>query len=343
MIFIFIIIIFFLVLIFSFFLGLADCFILMRFPFDSSEAAQLNKAIFEAIYFAACSESCALAEKYGPYESFPGSPMSKGQFQFDLWGVKPSNKHEWEALRERIVSKGIRNSLLLAPMPTASTSQILGNNECFEPYTSNMYVRRTSAGEFMCVSKHLVKDLVDRNLWTPELKDKIIAHDGSVQNIDEIPIDLKALYKTAFEIKSKVILDMSADRGAFICQSQSLNIHMPDVNFAKLTSLHFYGWKKGLKTGSFFFWFVFLFFVFLQYVIYLGMYYLRTKSAVDAIKFTVDTDVLLRCEQDKNHEENKIGKRKRSEENFTATHKAKREAEITCSLINRENCDSCGS
>jgi ribonucleoside-diphosphate reductase alpha subunit len=257
--------------------GLADAFILMRYPFDSKEAAQLNLDIFETIYFAACTASADLAEKDGPYDTFYGSPMSKGKFQFDLWGVTPSKRWDWDSLRIRIVGTselvgtGMRNCLLIAPMPTASTSQILGNNECFEPYTSNLYVRRTSAGEFTCVSQHLLKDLIELKLWTPELKQKLIAHDGSVQNIPEIPQDLRDLYKTVWEIKTKVIIDMAADRGAFICQSQSLNVHMTDITFGKLTSMHFYAWKKGLKTG---------------------MYYLRSKAAVDAIKFTVDQKVL---------------------------------------------------
>ncbi len=232
--------------------GLADAFILMRFPFDSPEAAQLNKNIFETIYFAACTASCELAKKNGkPYDSYEGSPMSKGKFQFDLWGVTPSNLWNWEPLRADVAKHGMYNSLLVAPMPTASTSQILGNNECFEPYTYNLYVRRTLAGEFVCVSKHLLKDLIERNLWNPDMKNELIKAYGSVQNIPEIPQDLKDLYKTVWEIKQKVILDLAADRGAFICQSQSMNIHMTDINFGKLTSMHFYAWKKGLKTGLF--------------------------------------------------------------------------------------------
>lgn len=235
--------------------GLANAFIAMRMPFDSKEAAQLNKDIFETIYFAACTESNALAQKYGTYESYQGSPMSQGLFQFDLWKEKEDNKTtpsvlwDWSTLRENIQKYGMRNSLLVAPMPTATTSQILGNNECFEPITSNIYVRRTLAGEFTVVSKQLQKDLLDLGIWTNELKDKIIAHHGSVQNIKDIPETLRAIYKTAFEIKSKVIIDMAADRGRYICQSQSLNIHMPDITVGKLTSMHFYAWKKGLKTG----------------------------------------------------------------------------------------------
>lgn len=294
--------------------GLADAFILMRYPFDSKEAAQLNIDIFETIYFAACTASMELAAKLGPYESYAGSPMSKGQFQFDLWGVEPSSatpsRWNWDDLRAKIRTHGMRNSLLLAPMPTASTSQILGNNECFEPYTSNLYVRRTLAGEFVCVSKHLLLDLIERKLWTPELKNKLIAHNGSVQNIQEIPADLKELYKTVWEIKGKVVVDMAADRGAFICQSQSLNIHMTDINFGKLTSMHFYAWKKGLKTG---------------------MYYLRSKAAVDAIKFTVDQN-MLETSLPPNHPKRR---QKRSKEEV--------DIDMVCSFNNKEACMSCGS
>ncbi len=246
--------------------GLADAFIMMRFPFDSVEARKLNRDIFEAIYYGAVSESCELAQKDGAYSSFQGSPMSNGEFQFDLWGVKPSDRFDWESLRKEIVTHGTRNSLLLAPMPTASTSQILGNNECFEPYTSNIYSRRTLSGEYVIVNKHLLNDLVRLGLWDEEMKEILIASNGSVQHIEGLPEDLKALYKTAWELSQRVILDMSADRGAFICQSQSLNIFMENVTFAKLSSMHFYGWERGLKTG---------------------MYYLRTKAATDAIKFTL--------------------------------------------------------
>ncbi len=246
--------------------GLADAFILLRMPFDSPEAKQLNKDIFETIYFAAMTESCALAEKHGPYETFAGSPVSQGQFQFDLWGVQPSKRWDWEGLRQRVQTTGVRNSLLVAPMPTASTSQILGNNECFEPYTSNLYTRRTLAGEHIVVNKYLMRDLVRLNLWTEEMREAIMAANGSVQGIEEIPVDVRALYKTAYELSQKVILDMAADRGAFICQSQSLNVFMEAPTFAKLSSMHFYAWQKGLKTG---------------------MYYLRSKAATDPIKFTL--------------------------------------------------------
>jgi len=247
--------------------GLADAFIMMGFPFDSAEAKQLNKEIFETLYFASLTESNDIASKDGHYESYKGSPMSKGEFQFDMWGVKPSDRWDWDTLRKDIKKYGTRNSLLLAPMPTASTSQILGNNECFEPYTSNIYTRRTLSGEYIIVNKHLLKDLIKLGLWNDEMKQQMMAANGSVQDIPEIPKELKDLYKTAYEISQKVIIDMSADRGAFICQSQSLNLFVENPNFGKLSSMHFYGWQKGLKTG---------------------MYYLRSKAAVDPIKFTLD-------------------------------------------------------
>ncbi len=246
--------------------GLADVFILMRYAFDSPEAKQLNRDIFETIYFAAVTESCNLAEQFGAYESFPGSPMSKGQFQFDMWGETPSKRWDWESLRKRVMKIGVRNSLLVAPMPTASTSQILGNNECFEPYTSNLYTRRTLAGEHIVVNKHLMRDLVRLGMWNEEMREAIMAANGSIQGIEDIPAEVRALYKTAYEISQKVIIDMSADRGAFICQSQSLNLFMEAPTFGKLSSMHFYAWQKGLKTG---------------------MYYLRSKAATDPIKFTL--------------------------------------------------------
>ena len=251
--------------------GLADAFILMRQAFESEEARQLNKDIFETIYYAALTASKDLAIEKGPYESYKGSPVSKGILQFDMWNIKPSDRWEWDLLREEIQKNGVRNSLLLAPMPTASTAQILGNNECFEPYTSNIYTRRVLSGEFIIVNKHLLRDLVKLGIWDDRLKNKLMASNGSIQNIDEIPDNIKNLYKTAWEISQKVLLDMAADRGAFIDQSQSLNIFMENANFAKLTSMHFYGWKAGLKTG---------------------MYYLRTKSATDAIKFTLDKEAI---------------------------------------------------
>jgi ribonucleoside-diphosphate reductase alpha chain len=246
--------------------GLADAFILLGMPFDSEEAKQLNRDIFETIYFAAVTESCHLAEKHGAYETFAGSPMSQGMFQFDLWNVQASTRWDWDSLRKRVQKTGLRNSLLVAPMPTASTSQILGNNECFEPYTSNLYTRRTLAGEHIVVNKHLMRDLVRLGMWNEEMREAIMAANGSIQGIEDIPEPIRAIYKTAYEISQKVIIDMSADRGAFICQSQSLNVFMEAPTFAKLSSMHFYAWQKGLKTG---------------------MYYLRSKAATDPIKFTL--------------------------------------------------------
>jgi len=286
--------------------GLADVFMLLRMPFESKEAQKLNRDIFETIYFAALDASCELAEKHGTYDSFKGSPASEGILQYDLWNVEPSDRHDWKALKQKIIKHGLRNSLLIAPMPTASTSQMLGNNECFEPYTSNVYIRRTLAGEFVCINEHLLRDLLKLGIWTSLLKDKLIAANGSVQNIEEIPKDLKELYKTVWEISQKTLIDMAADRGAFIDQSQSFNVHMAGANYAKLTSMHFYGWKKGLKTG---------------------MYYLRTKSAVDAIKFTVNQQAL---EQDV--------KQKQSIKNQNQSMQ-----EIMCSLDNKEHCQSCSS
>lgn len=281
--------------------GLADAFILMRYPFDSEEARQLNKDIFETIYYAAATASKDLAKEDGAYETFEGSPISEGKFQFDLWGVEPSDRWEWDVLREEVKEHGVRNSLLLAPMPTASTAQILGNNECFEPYTSNIYTRRVLSGEFIVVNKHLLRDLVKLGIWNDELKNKLIGANGSIQNIDEIPDNLKLLYRTAWELSQKAILDMAADRGAFICQSQSLNLFMENANFGKLTSMHFYGWKRGLKTG---------------------MYYLRTKAATDAIKFTVD----------------KVALKAPNPQEMT---KEEQEAQLACSLDDPEGCEMC--
>jgi ribonucleoside-diphosphate reductase alpha subunit len=288
--------------------GLADAFILMRFPFDSEEAKLLNKQVFETIYYAALTASKDLAKEHGPYESYEGSPISQGKFQQDLWGVQATDLWEWDVLREEIKEHGVRNSLLLAPMPTASTSQILGNNECIEPYTSNIYTRRTLSGEFVVVNKHLMRDLVKLGIWNDTLKNKLIAANGSVQNIDEIPDNIKELYKTAWEISQRVIIDLAADRGAYVDQSQSLNIFMEDANFAKLTSMHFYGWKAGLKTG---------------------MYYLRTKAARDAIKFTLDKAALAEP----------TAKAAPQDE----VSKEQREAEIACSLDNPDDCEMCGS
>ncbi len=281
--------------------GLADTFILMGFPFESAEARTLNREIFETIYYASMTASKDLSKVDGPYESFAGSPTSKGVFQFDLWGVTPTNRWEWDVLKEEVKEHGVRNSLLLAPMPTASTAQILGNNECFEPYTSNIYTRRVLSGEFIIVNKHLLKDLVKEGLWTKDMRQKIMIANGSVQNIQEVPQRLKDLYKTAWEISQKAIIDLSADRGAYICQSQSLNIFMENANFGKLTSMHFYGWEKGLKTG---------------------MYYLRTKAATDAIKFTVDKNVV-------------------AEPTIKSIEEA--QAEMACSIDDPDNCEACGS
>ncbi|MRX40492.1 ribonucleoside-diphosphate reductase subunit alpha [Flavobacterium sp. LC2016-23] len=252
--------------------GLADAFIMLRMPFTSDEAKQLNHEIFETLYFAAVTASMELAKVEGPYSTFEGSPMSKGEFQYNMWGMKDeelSGRWDWASLRKEVVEHGVRNSLLVAPMPTASTSQILGNNEAFEPYTSNIYTRRTLSGEFIVVNKHLLEDLVKLGIWNESLKQEIMRHNGSVQNINGIPDDIKELYKTVWEMSMKDILDMSRQRGYFIDQSQSLNLFMQDANFSKLTSMHFYAWQSGLKTG---------------------MYYLRTKSAVDAIKFTLNND-----------------------------------------------------
>jgi ribonucleoside-diphosphate reductase alpha chain len=279
--------------------GLADAFILMRFPFDSVEAKQLNKEIFETIYYAAMTASKDLAKKDGPYSTYEGSPVSQGEFQFDMWGVTPSDRWEWDVLRDEVKEHGVRNSLLMAPMPTASTAQILGNNECFEPYTSNVYTRRVLSGEFIIVNKHLLKDLVKLGLWDTSMKNKLMASNGSIQNIDEIPVDIKALYKTAWEISQKTIIDLAADRGAYVCQSQSLNLFMENANFAKLTSMHFYGWEAGLKTG---------------------MYYLRTKAATDAIKFTLDKSAVSAP---------------------VAKTEEERMAEIACSLDDPDSCDMC--
>lgn len=251
--------------------GLADAFLALRMPFESPEARQLNKQIFETIYHAALTASCDIAKVEGTYQSYEGSPVSQGILQYDMWNVKPSDLWDWDALKAKIKEHGIRNSLLMAPMPTASTSQILGNNECFEPYTSNIYQRRVLAGEFQVVNPWLLKDLVQCGLWSEDLKNRIIAEDGSIQNIRSIPDDIKGLYKTVWEISQKTIVQMAADRGAFIDQSQSLNIHMREPSMGKITSMHFTGWKLGLKTG---------------------MYYLRTQAAAAPIQFTVDQQAL---------------------------------------------------
>ena len=279
--------------------GLADTFILMRYAFDSPEAKKLNEEIFETIYFGAMEASMEIAKEEGTYKTYEGSPVSKGIFQFDMWGVAPSSKRwDWIKLKREVKKHGVRNSLLLAPMPTASTSQILGNNECFEPYTSNIYTRRVLSGEFIVVNKHLLKDLIKLNLWSESMKDRLMEANGSIQGIKEVPDDIKLLYRTVWEVSQKSIIDMAADRGAYICQSQSMNIHMQDANFGKLTSMHFHAWKKGLKTG---------------------LYYLRTKAAADAIKFTIVKD-----EKSNKSVEDK-------------------QAEMQCSIDNQDDCEMCGS
>jgi ribonucleoside-diphosphate reductase alpha chain len=287
--------------------GLADAFILLRYSFDSEEARKLNSEIHETIYYASMTASKDLAIKDGAYETFSGSPLSKGIFQFDMWNVKPSGRWEWDILRDEVVKHGVRNSLLIAPMPTASTSQILGNNECFEPYTSNIYTRRVLSGEFVVVNKHLLRDLVKLGMWSETLKNKIIAENGSVQNIPEVPENIKDIYRTVWEIPQRALIDMAADRGAFICQSQSLNLFVQSPNFAKLTSMHFYAWEKGLKTG---------------------MYYLRTKAAADAIKFTIESTTAL------NKPDEVAEPVKSLEEGMS---------EIACSLDNPDACEACGS
>lgn len=247
--------------------GLADTFIGLRIPFDSKEAASLNQQIFETIYHSAMKTSMNLSKTFGPHESFENSPLSKGQFQFDLWGVQPSDRYDWDDLRKDVMEFGARNSLLVAPMPTASTAQILGNNESVEPFTSNVYTRRVLAGEFAVVNKHLLRDLTKLGIWDDNMKENLLRNQGSVQNIKEVPDELKKLYKTVWEIPQRVILDQAAGRGPFVCQSQSMNIHIADPSRGKLTSMFFYGWKKGLKTG---------------------MYYLRTRPKADSIQFAVD-------------------------------------------------------
>ena len=247
--------------------GLADVFIMMGIPFESQEAQAVNREIFETIYFGALTCSNEIAQEEGHYETFPGSPASEGILQFDMWKVTPTDRWDWTTLKASVVEHGIRNSLLLAPMPTASTAQILGNNECFEPYTSNIFTRRVLSGEFPVVNAHLLRDLVDRGIWNDVVKNKIIQNGGSVQGIEEIPADMQAIYKTVWEISMKTLINMAADRGAYIDQSQSFNVFMGQPNAAKLTSMHFYGWKKGLKTGQ---------------------YYLRGRAAAQAVKFTVD-------------------------------------------------------
>ena len=313
--------------------GLADTFIMLRMPFESDEARGLNKDIFETIYFAAMEASMEEARKNGPYETFKGSPVSKGIFQFDMWGVTPSSgRWNWEKLKQEVKQHGVRNSLLVAPMPTASTSQILGNNECFEPYTSNVYTRRTLCGDLIVANKLLMKDLIAAGLWSETMRQKLINTNGSVQSIPEIPQNLKDIYKTVWEISQKAIIDMSADRGAYICQSQSLNIHITDPNFGKLTSMHFYAWKKGLKTG---------------------MYYLRSTAAADAIKFTLDKSALkepavVESISVKNVvAEPGLVMAKEAQQSLHYEHPPsdyeQKRADMSCSLDNPDACEACGS
>jgi len=301
--------------------GLADAFILLRFPFESEEAQALNREVHETIYYASMTASKDLAKVEGHYESYPGSPVSKGIFQYDMWDVTPTNRWEWDILKEEVAKYGVRNSLLLAPMPTASTSQVLGNNECFEPYTSNIYLRRVLSGEFPIVNKHLLRDLVDLGIWNDSIKNKIISDNGSIQGVVEIPDNIKELYKTVWEIRQRTIIDMAADRGAYICQSQSLNIFMESPNMAKLTSMHFYAWKKGLKTG---------------------MYYLRTKAAADAIKFTVQTQAEPAMTPVTSAPVEKVGEMVMTG-SMVAMEANQSMSDISCSLDNPENCEACGS
>lgn len=285
--------------------GLADAFVLMRLPYESEAAIKLNQQIFETIYYGALEASCELAEKNGAYETYEGSPASQGVLQYDMWNKVPTDLWDWASLKEKIAKHGLRNSLLLAPMPTASTAQILGNNESFEPFTSNIYQRRVLSGEFQVVNHHLLRDLTDADLWDEDMKNLIIHNNGSIQNIEAIPKDIRDLYKTVWEISVKTTIQMAADRGAFIDQSQSFNIHVAEPNYGKLTSIHFYAWKMGLKTG---------------------MYYLRTKPAANAIQFTVDKSKVKGKAMN--------GKTETEDANMAA---------ITCSLQNRDECMSCGS
>jgi len=301
--------------------GLADAYILMRFPFESEEACLLNKQIFETIYYGALEASCEMAEKEGPYQTYPGSPVSKGILQYDMWGVTPTSLHDWASLKAKIAKHGVRNSLLLAPMPTASTAQILGNNESVEAYTSNIYTRRVLSGEFQVVNQHLLKDLVELGIWSDDIKNDIISFNGSIQNIPEIPADIKQLYKTVWEISQKTVIRQAADRGAFIDQSQSLNIHIAEPNFGKMSSMHFYGWECGLKTG---------------------MYYLRTKPAAQAIQFTVDKAKVkdaMSAKKDKLIPDSDQAPAAAAD----LSEVTKNMSTLVCSIQNRDDCLSCGS
>jgi len=323
--------------------GLADTFIKLRMPFDSDEAKALNKEIFETMYYAAVTSSKDLAIQEGPYETYQGSPISEGKFQHNLWGVEDdtlSGRWDWQTLRQEIAEHGVRNSLLMAPMPTASTSQILGNNECFEPYTSNVYTRRVLSGEFIVVNKHLLHDLIQLGLWNDDMKNALMATNGSVQNIEGVPENIKEIYKTVWEISMKDILDMAADRGLFIDQSQSLNLFMESPNMGKLTSMHFYAWKKGLKTG---------------------MYYLRSKPASSAIKFTVKKNAQTNMSPgvsggaSSENVEAEVGTAKPSASEVEARVQAQKaaiasmseevtaEEKIACSIDNPDDCLTCGS
>merc|ERR1712198_368474 len=302
--------------------GLADAFILMRYPFESEEAKLLNKQIFETIYYGAMESSSEIAVKEGPYSTYEGSPVSKGIFQFDMWNVKPSDLWDWAALKAKVAKNGVRNSLLLAPMPTASTAQIMGNNEGIEPYTSNIYARRVLSGEFQVVNHHLLRDLSERGLWDDEMKNKIIMANGSVQTLEGVPDEIKQLYKTVWEVSQKTILQMAADRGAFIDQSQSLNIHVAEPNYGKLTSMHFYGWKLGLKTG---------------------MYYLRTKAAAAAIQFTVDKTKAAAASK-AGEDGDKAGETSAAEGAKEGEAQGLQNmAAMVCSLQNKDDCLMCGS
>lgn len=323
--------------------GLADAFIMMRMPFESPEAQKLNQQIFETIYYGALEASCELAEKNGVYETYEGSPVSKGVLQYDMWNKTPTDLWDWAALKQKIAKHGVRNSLLLAPMPTASTAQILGNNESFEPYTSNVYNRRVLSGEFQVVNHHLIKDLTERGLWDDDMKNRIISCNGSIQSIEEIPQDIRDIYKTVWEMSVKTQIQMAADRGAFIDQSQSFNVHVAEPNYGKLTSIHFHGWKMGLKTG---------------------MYYLRTKPAANAIQFTVDKKRLGQTVQNGNGKVNgastptSVNNSPSKSMNGTLNgsmngvaalslnddaEREKKIAAMVCSLENKDECLMCGS
>jgi len=286
----------------------------MRFPFESEDATQLNKQIFETIYYGALEASCELAEVEGSYSTYKGCPVSQGKLQYDMWGVVPSGLHDWAKLKANIAKHGIRNSLLMAPMPTASTAQILGNNESVEAYTSNIYTRRVLSGEFQVVNQHLLRDLTGLGIWSDDIKNEIIAANGSIQSVGCIPDSIKKLYKTVWEISQKTVLKQAADRGAFIDQSQSLNVHIAEPNFGKMSSMHFYGWELGLKTG---------------------MYYLRTKPAAQAIQFTVDKSK-VKDAADKMEKVDFIDK-------VPAAGGDKNMATLVCSINNRDDCFSCGS